>query len=283
MTEDESGNLVPEDGPDGELEQTQQRQLPDAWDAATHYHRLKRQLPPEQRAVVRERAIRAILERARAMLRHAARPTRRLDDAFPAEGELDLDATLEQVRPWAYDDLRVQRVEPREADVIAILDMSLSMTGPKVALTALAAAILHLRLDKLAVVHFDTKAHRLVRVGEQVSPRELVRRILEVPAQGYTNIEAGLKLSLDELARSRRRERVAILMSDGVANMGADPAIAARAFPALHVVQVGTEEKLGSRSCRRMAEAGRGRHYKAASYEELPQVVRQLVRDVFRG
>lgn len=233
--------------------------------------------------MVRERAIRAILERARAMLRHAARPTRRVEDGFPAEGELDLEATLEQVRPWAPQDLRVQRVEPREADVVAILDMSLSMTGSKIALVALAAAILRLRLDRLAVVHFDTKAHRLVRVGEAVSPRELVRRILEVPAQGYTNIEAGLKVSLSELKRSRRRERVAILMSDGVANMGADPALAAAHFPTLHVVQVGTEEKLGSESCRRMAEAGRGRHYRAPDYEDLPAVVRQLVRDVFRG
>ncbi len=263
--------------------QSQQRQLPEAWDAATHYHRLKRQLSPELRGIVRQRAIDAILARARAMLRHAARPTRREEDGFPAEGDLDLEATLERVRPWGPDDVRVQRTEPRQADVIAILDMSLSMTGSKIALTAVAAAILHLRLDKLAVVHFDTRAHRLVGLGEVISTRELIRRVLEVPAQGYTNIEAGLKLSLAELARSSRRERVAILMSDGVANMGADPAGVAARFPALHVVQVGTEEKLGTESCRRMAEAGRGRHYKAGSYEELPAVVRQLVRDVFRG
>lgn len=274
---------MPEEAPEGQLEETRQRQLPEAWDAATHYHRLKRQLPPELRTIVRERAIRAILERARLMLRHASRPTRRVEDGFPAEGDLDLEATLERVRPWMAQDLRVQRVEPREADVVAVLDMSLSMTGSKIALVALATAILRLRLDSLAVVHFDTKATRLVRVGDAVTPRELVRRILEVPAQGYTNIESGLKMALSELQRGRRRERVAILMSDGVANMGGDPAVVAQSFPALHVVQVGTEEKLGSESCRRMAEAGRGRHYQAADYEELPAVVRQLVRDVFRG
>lgn len=274
---------MPEDGPEGPLEEAAQRQLPEAWDAATSYHRLKRQLPPRVRIVVRERAIRAILERAQDLLRHAARPTRRIVDSYPAEGELDLAATIEQVRPWQASDLQVQRVEPRAADVVAILDMSLSMTGPKIALTAVAAAILRLRLDTLAVVHFDTKAHRLVGMGEPVSPRELVRRVLEVPAQGYTNIEAGLTKAHQELQRGRRRERVAILMSDGIANMGADPAIMAARFPHLHIVQVGTEEKLGSRACQRMAEAGRGRVYRAPRYEDLPEVVRQLVRDLFRG
>ncbi|MCB9777971.1 MAG: VWA domain-containing protein [Alphaproteobacteria bacterium] len=167
--------------------------------------------------------------------------------------------------------------------MVAILDMSLSMTGPKVALTALAAAILRLRLDRLAVVHFDTRAHTLVRVGEDVSPRELVRRILEVPAQGYTNIESGLQRALGELRRSHRRERVGILMSDGVANMGGNPIPWAARYPALHVVQVGEEDKLGRAACEGMARAGHGRHYRAATYDALPQVVRRLVRDVFRS
>lgn len=274
---------MPEDVADGPLEETQQRELPEGWDAATSYHRIKRQLSPEQRTVARERAIQAILARAQQLLRHAARPTRRVEDGFPADGELDLEATLERVRPWAPEDLRVERIEAREADVVAILDMSLSMTGPKIALTALATAILRLRLDQVAVVHFDTRAHKLVGIGEATSPRELVRRVLEVPAQGYTNIEAGLKRAWRELQQGRRRERVGILMSDGIANMGADPAQVARLFPTLHIVQVGTEEKLGSEACRRMAEAGHGRVYRAPTYEDLPLVVRQLVRDVFRG
>ena len=60
-------------------------------------------------------------------------------DAWPAEGELDLAATLENPRPWRPDDLVLSRREPRDADVVAILDMSLSMTGEKIALVAVAA------------------------------------------------------------------------------------------------------------------------------------------------
>lgn len=255
--------------------------LPDGWDAATLYHRLKRQLSGQARQAVRERAVDAILERARDLLRHASRPTRRVEGHLPEDGELDLEATLEQPRPWSAEDLVLTRVEPREADVVAVLDMSLSMTGEKIALIALAAAILRLKLEHVAIVSFDTEAHTIVRTGEAIAPRELVRRVLEVPAQGYTNIEAGLRAAGRELQRSPRRERVAIVMTDGVYNVGWDPVRVALQLPRLHVVQVGPEEKQGSRTCRRMAEAGRGRLARAVTYEDLPAVVRQLIRDVF--
>lgn len=273
---------MPEEGPREPEEDRQHRHEPEGWEAATQYHRLKRQLPPALRVEVRERAVRAILERAQALTRHARRPTRAVDDAWPAEGELDLDGTLEQPRPWRPADLRLHRVEPRQADVVAVLDMSLSMTGPKVALVALATAILHLRLDSLAVVHFDTRARTLLRLGETVPPEELVRRVLEVPAQGYTNIEAGLLRAERELQRATHRERVVILLSDGIANMGGDPARVAARLPRLHLVQVGGEEKIGTESCRRMAQAGRGRLWRAPRYEDLPEVVHGLVREVFR-
>lgn len=233
------------------------------------------------RQAVRERAVDVILDRARDLLRHAARPTHTVQDSLPAEGELDLDRTLESPRPWTAADLVISRVEPREADVVAVLDMSLSMTGEKIALTALAAAILRLKLEHVAVVAFDTEAHMLVRVGESVDPRELVRRVLEVPAQGYTNIEAGLRMALRELNRSTRRERVGILLSDGIYNVGWDPVRVAASFPRLHVVQVGQEERQGTKTCARMVSAGRGRLYRAVAYEDLPGVVRRLVREVF--
>lgn len=257
--------------------------LPDGWEAATQFHKLKRTLPRHLRAEVEDRAVAAILERARALVRHAARPTVGRVEGWPAEGELDLDATLEQPRPWAAGDLQVARTAPREADVVLILDMSLSMTGEKIALVALAAAILRLKVERLAVVSFDTHAHALVRLAEAAPVREVVRRILRVPAQGYTNIEAGLLCGLERLREGSQRERVGVLMTDGVANVGAEPSAAARRFPRLHVVQVGPEEPQGTRACARMAEAGRGRVYRAVLYQQLPGVMRVLVRQCFGG
>ena len=165
--------------------------------------------------------------------------------------------------------------------MVLSLDMSLSMTGEKIALTALSSAIMRLRIQTVGVVSFDTVAHLLVPLAERVDVRELVRRILAVPAQGYTNIEAGLRMALDQLSRSRRRERAGVVMTDGIANTGWDPVRVARHFPRLHVVQVGPEEPRGTETCLRMARAGRGRHYRAEHYEELPGVVRRLVRECF--
>ena len=231
--------------------------------------------------------IRDILERARLLVRHAARPTRALEDAWPAAGALDVERTLELAGPdlaaLRPTDLRVSRREPREADVVVVLDMSLSMTGEKVAIVALATAILRMRLEHVAVVAFDTRAHRVVRVGEAVPLRELVRRVLEVPARGYTNIEAGLAAGLDELGRARRRERVALLFTDGCANIGADPVPTAARFPRLHVVHLGDYNPAGARNCKAMAVAGRGKLFRAHSYPDLPNVVRAAVCELFRS
>ena len=82
-----------------------------------------------------ERAIDAVLQRARAYLRHTSRPTRVVVGAWPEEGELDTMATLENPprprrdgRRARYDaeDLVLTRRDPRDADVVVILDMSLS-------------------------------------------------------------------------------------------------------------------------------------------------------------
>ncbi len=270
-------------------------ELPSGWEAATRYHSLKRALPPGQaRQLVTERAIDAVVARAMDLVRHAARPTRRRRDTWPHPGELDLDATVEalDVAPlaegqrgvaWRPEGVRVAQTVPRDADVVAILDMSLSMNGEKIALVAVAAAILHLKLDRVAVVSFDTLASTLVPLGARLGVREVVRRVLMVPAQGYTHISAGLGEGLEQLIRSRRKERVGLLLSDGISNVGQDPVHVAQRFPTLHVIQVGRDVPQGRRACTRMAQAGQGARWHAPTYLALPQVVRQVVREVFRG
>jgi len=257
--------------------------LPSGWEAAVAWRRISGQLAPGARQQVREQAIQAVIARARSLVRHARRPTRAEQGAWPGAGDLDLEETLERPRPWSPDDVRLSRIEPREADVVAVLDMSLSMTGEKIALVAVATAILRMKLEHVAVVAFDTVPHLLVRSGERVALREVVRRVLEVPAQGYTNIEGGLLAGWAQLRRGTHRERIGMLFTDGVANVGWDPVRAAYRFPRLHVVHVGEHHPQGARTCLGMARAGRGRLYRARSYQDLPGVVRVAVRELFRG
>lgn len=257
--------------------------MPSGWDAATSWRRLRDSLAPAVRAQVLDSAIRGIVEHAKALVRHAVRPTRAVESGWPAPGEVDLERTLERARPWQAEDLRLVRAEPREADVVAILDMSMSMTGEKIALVAVAAAVLAMRLERVAIVAFDTVPHTLVRCNEGVPLRELVRRVLEVPAQGYTNIEAGLERGWQELRRGSCAERAGLLFTDGVANVGWDPVRAASRYPRLHVVHVGEYHPQGARACLAMAQAGRGKLFRARAYQDLPGVARRAVRDLFRG
>jgi len=257
--------------------------MPPGWQAATDWRKIREALPAGVfRQAIQARAIDEILLRARSLVRHARRPLRREELGWPEEGELDLDRTLEHPTDRRPEDLRVTRDVPREVEVVAILDMSLSMTGEKIALVALATAILRIKLEHVAVVAFDTVAHPLVRVGEPATPREVVRRVLEVPAQGYTNIEAGLSRGLTELRRSRRRERVGVLFTDGVANVGGDPVPMAARFPRLHVVHLGAHHPQGARCCQQMASAAQGKLFRARTYGDLPGVVRDAVRELFR-
>lgn len=114
--------------------------------------------------------------------------------------------------------------------------------------------------------------------------RELVRRILEFPARGYTHLSEGLRLALDCLREARLPQRAAVLMSDGVYNVGWDPAPMAALFPRLHVIQLGEgdAESRDKGLCRRLASDGRGRYYRAERYEDLPLMAYRLVQDLFR-
>ncbi|MFM7201165.1 MAG: vWA domain-containing protein [Myxococcota bacterium] len=266
--------------------------LPEGWEAAIEYHRLKRIIPEGRvRARVREAAISAVLQQAMECVRHASRPMRIREQAWQEApgGDIDLEQTLDAgylLEPEDPQRLRVLQREAREADVVLILDMSLSMTGEKIALVAVATTVLAFTLpaERLGLVVFDSQAHVLKRLGEVLPLRELVRRLLEFPAKGYTHLSDGLRKGLEVLREGRQAVRCGVLMSDGVYNVGWDPAPLATLYPRLHVIQVG-EGDVESRDkglSRRMASNGRGRYARAERYEELPSMTWRLVQDLFR-
>jgi Mg-chelatase subunit ChlD len=265
--------------------------LPVGWDAATEYHRIKRFLPMSPaRQKVLDAAISSVLERAMDCIRHAARPVKveELGWLERPGGELDLDASLEHgflLQPDNPETLRVQDRSPKEAELVLVMDMSLSMTGEKLALVAVAVAVLQLKLQQspLGLVAFDSTARVLKRCHETIPVREVIRRVMEVPARGYTNLEAGLKEGLALLREARLPHRAGILMTDGIYNVGWDPSPLAPQFPRLHVIQLGKDaEKNDKGLCRHLASAGRGRYYRAGRYEDLPALAYMLVQDLFR-
>ncbi len=204
----------------------------------------------------------------------------------PHCGELDLDATLENVIgkpfPDAEDWVMTRRVDRRH-QVVLMLDASLSMSGENIALAAVAAAalVLKLRPEDVSVVMFSSGARTVTRLNASDSPEEVVRRMLCEPVRGYTNIAAGLERGARELDRGRNPRRSGLLITDGVVTAGGDPLPLAHRFPRLFVLL--TEDyKMNPGLCRRLADAGGGDVFPVRSYRDLPARLLTVAERVLR-
>jgi Mg-chelatase subunit ChlD len=190
--------------------------------------------------------------------------------------------------PLSEQDIWMNYSLPRRQSVILSVDTSLSMTGEKLALTAVAIAVVLLQFpeDPIGIVAFENEAQVIKRPDERISIQELVERFLDVPAQGYTHLEDGLKMSLKLLKGISRgasgRPASTVLLSDCKYTAGRDPAYLAPRFPHLVVVKMG-RERASLTLCRELAQKGRGALREVGDLEVLPQVMYGVVKDILRG
>lgn len=276
-----------------------------AWDVATRYHEFKIQLSRQGRAeALRRISAHAILDRARAVLgsvSHPVDPQAGPWSELPHQAdriELDLEETLEQSAPQIASLNQRHRIPllpsdvwmsyslPRSHPVILAVDTSLSMTGEKLALTAVALAVVLLQFpeDPVGIVAFENSATVLKDPEERVSIQLLLERFLDVPAQGYTHLEAGLEtaLGLVRSIRARSRPPSTVLLTDGKYTAGRDPAYLAPRFPHLVVLKMG-QEKASEALCAELARKGQGHLEEVAHLESLPSVMSDVVRSLIRG
>ena len=242
----------------------------------------------ELKAYARRIATAAVLRRAWRLvgpIRRATRPVLEVMDE-PFRGELEVEATLENVAGKRFperDDWIVERREDTEQQLVLMMDVSLSMAGENLAIAAVAAAVLALKLrpEDLSVVVFESVARAVTRLEERDDPEEIVTRLLSEPARGYTNIEAGLRLGGREVRRGRNPRKAGLLITDGVSTAGGDPLPAADAFPRLHVLL--TEDyKMDPALCERLAGVGRGEVFRVRHHAELPAKMLEIANRVLR-
>jgi len=157
------------------------------------------------------------------------------------------------------------------------------MTGKNIALAGVAAAVLAGKLEPAdyALVLFESSATVAKPMNRRMHVRQVVTKILEVPALGYTNIEDALRRGLAELEHGRQRERFGILITDGKYTVGGDPLPLAAKYPRLFVLA--TEDyKMDRDLCRELAAYGHGRSFPIDDYAELPYVLSSLLNEVLR-
>jgi len=170
-----------------------------------------------------------------------ARGARRLAPSRGGEGDLDLEATLDQ---WpghgapAREDLVTRSWTARRRAVCLVVDSSGSMSGLGVAMAAVAAAAVVLAADWLApgVIAFSGDARVLQAQGARRLPEDLVGDLIGLRGHGVTDLAGALRAAAAQLARADGGERVAVLLSDCLRTAGADPAGALQGIDRLHVL-----------------------------------------------
>ena len=273
-----------------------------AWDVAMRYHEFKSR--KSNKAIARELralSVRAILERARDVLGSVVHPMDQKSAPWSelpggVEGaDIDIDETIEN-SPLAVigrtaitgEDIWMSYLTHRKQPIILTVDTSLSMTGEKLALTAVALAVVLLQFpeDPVGIIAFENEAKVLKRPDERISLQELVERFLDVPAQGYTHLEDGLKAALELIrgtgARSYGRPPSMVLVTDGKYTAGRDPAYLAPRFPHLVMLKMG-KERASLELCRELAHRGNGVLREVGELDSLPMVMYGIVKDLLRG
>lgn len=179
------------------------------------------------------------------------------------------------------------QVHRRQAVVLSV-DTSLSMTGEKLALTAVAVAVVLLQFpdDPVGIIAFENEAKILKHPTEKISVDELVERFIDLPAQGYTHLEDGMREAL-KLVRSassglQGRPVSTVLVTDGKYTAGRDPGYLAPRFPHLVVIKMGGE-RASLELCRELAQKGDGALREVTELEALPGVMYGVVKDLLRG
>jgi Mg-chelatase subunit ChlD len=196
------------------------------------------------RAAAQRLAARLVLDRSR-----RGRPVRR-GTGRPREvpaarsGDLDLDASLEAViraraeqRPPHLDELTARDWGRPELALCLLVDDSGSMTGARLAASAMITAACALRAPREhAVAAFARDVRPLRTLHDPLPASALVDRVLRLRGHGVTGLAGALRFGADALADARAARRVVVLLSDCRATDGEDPVPPAAAIPELIVV-----------------------------------------------
>ena len=237
-----------------------------SWDVATRYHEFKsKRSLQKQIKQLRQLSAAAILERAQEVLGAVVHPVDYRVSPwselpfYAEQADLDLDETIENCPvavagvldssfenyPLTENEIWMSYSIPRRQPLVLTVDTSLSMTGEKLALTAVALAVVLLEFpeDPIGIVAFENETRVLKRLDEKISIQQLVERFLDVPAQGYTHLEDGIKAALKLVRNAREggqgRPASTVLLTDGKYTAGRDPAYLAPKFPHLVLLQMG--------------------------------------------
>ncbi|NMH76656.1 AAA domain-containing protein [Pseudonocardia xinjiangensis] len=173
-----------------------------------------------------------------------ARGTRRLGPAKGADGDLDLDRTLDGWAPGPsrrpeHDDIVTRTWTAHRRAICLVVDISGSMQGLAVALAAVAAAGVVVAAEgrlQPSVLAFGAGVRVLQAQGVRRPPEDLLSDLVALRGHGLTDLAAALREASRQLAGAVADERLVVLLSDCRHTVGGEPAAALAGIDRLHVL-----------------------------------------------
>ncbi len=261
------------------------------WSIAQHYTDIKRQLKDRRLLQVAKRiAVRAIIYRTIQLLGPTRRRMEQVRGPYAPgqKGEIDIEMTVEEMlgkTEIEASDLIIESKVPRKMACIMMIDASLSMSGDKMAMATASLGVLAYKLKSIdySIIVFDSVARVMKQLDQKVAVETLVSDLLDVPVMGFTNIEDALRTGIRELNSAVVKDKVGIMITDGNYTAGKDPRELATQYPRLFIVMIKSHDSKPE-LCEEMAALGKGKVLAVDTFEEIPHVLRDLLRDLaYRG
>jgi len=258
------------------------------WSIAKYYTDIKTQLKDRKLVELAKRiAIRAIVYRTLQLLGATKRREDEIREPYvPGQGgEIDVEMTVEQMLGKALpdaSDIIVESKTPRRMACIMMIDTSLSMSGPKVAMAMASLGVLAYKLKTMeySIITFDSVARVLKPLDRKVSVETVVSELLDIPAMGFTNIEDGLRKGMMEMKRTIAKDKIAIIITDGNYTAGKDPRHLAAEYPRLFVIMMKSDDSQ-PKLCADLAALGKGKVMAVDGIDEITAVLKDLLRDLY--
>jgi uncharacterized protein YegL len=265
------------------------------WDIAVRYQDLKRMvsIDKHQKEKIKAGAIEEIIRRAHDAVSSIVRPsekkivTNEEAQALGVTGDMAIEETIEHGLGMGHHRPREILYEAqvlKKSPVVVVMDASLSMTGEKIALLAVAAAVIAMSIesDDLAMAAFASKFRVIKRFDEVISLPEVVSRVLEIPSHGLTNLELALENANVLALSSKRGQANVVLISDGKYTEGKDPAYLGHKFKNLQILKIG-KDIAGRELLNELVRKNRGSVQEVRQMRDLPKAAYKTVRSILRS
>lgn len=227
-----------------------------------------------------------ILDHAKKIIAHPARPRKQKIDSFVNQPQADLaiDETLEESlffdRP---EQVLVEYSEDRSFSCVMILDTSSSMTGDKHLLASIAVAVLVLEVPAQdhALVVFSSEAKAIKKLSVKELPQTTLLKFLSHQPRGFTNIASGLKEGVNQLKQQGNRKKIGVIATDGRSTEGENPCEIAKYYDflvVLHLCGAGSDLE----ASQQIAQAGNGVCLEVEKLEDLPHRLYEALRMLAR-